>query len=54
MNVAEHNIKENRKLIDELKILDDKWNFSTGSYDPQIPYYIHRKNEKYNYLKHSV
>ena len=51
MAVAESNIAENRRLINELKILDDKWNKSTGgSYDPQIPYYIHRKNEKYDYL----
>jgi hypothetical protein len=51
MNTAEQNIAENRKLINELKLLDDKWNSSTGgSYDPQIPYYIHRKNEKYDYL----
>ena len=48
---AEKRIQENRKLINELKILDDKWNSSTGgSFDPQIPYYIHRKNEKYDYL----
>ena len=50
MAIAESNIAENRRLINELKILDDKWDQSTGgSYDPQIPYYIHRKNEKYDY-----
>ena len=27
---AEKRIQENRKLINELKILDDKWNSSTG------------------------
>lgn len=51
LNTAERNISENKKLINELKSLDDKWNPSTGgSYDPQIPYYIHRKNEKYDYF----
>jgi hypothetical protein len=48
---AEKSIIENHNRINELKVLDDKWNQSTGgSYDPQIPYYIHRKNEKYDYF----
>ena len=47
---AESGISSNSHSINQLKILDDKWNASTGgSYDPQLPYYIHRKNEKYNY-----
>lgn len=51
ISIAEDNISENRKLINQLKKLDDKWNQSTGgTYDPQIPYYIHRKNQKYDYF----
>ncbi len=47
---AESEISSNSHSIGQLKILDDKWNASTGgSYDPQLPYYIHRKNEKYDY-----
>ena len=47
---AEANISNNSDSINQLKMLDDKWNANTGgSYDPQLPYHIHRKNEKYDY-----
>ena len=44
------NISHNSNQINSLKYLDSRWNQSVGgSYDPQLPYYIHRKNEKYDY-----
>jgi hypothetical protein len=47
---SENDTSNNSILIKQLKNLDDKWNENTeGSYDPQIPYYIHRKNEQYDY-----
>ena len=45
-----NNIKHNSNQINSLKYLDSRWNGSVGgSHDPQLPYYIHRKNEKYDY-----
>jgi hypothetical protein len=45
-----NNINHNSNQINSLKYLDSRWNGSVGgSYDPQLPYYIHRKNEKYDY-----
>tara|TARA_A100001037_G_scaffold106674_1_gene96966 strand:- start:34569 stop:35126 length:558 start_codon:yes stop_codon:yes gene_type:complete len=45
-----NNIGHNSNQINSLKYLDSRWNQSTGgSYDPQLPYFIHRKNEKYDY-----
>ena len=44
-------ISNNHNDISSLKFLDSRWNQSIeGSYDPQLPYYIHRKNEKFNYI----
>lgn len=45
-----NNIGNNSNQINSLKYLDSRWNQQVGgSYDPQLPYYIHRKNEKYDY-----
>ena len=49
-NTNTHNINHNSNQINSLKYLDSRWNQQVGgSYDPQLPYYIHRKNEKYDY-----
>lgn len=44
-------INENTTDIQNLKHFDSRWNNTIGgSYDPQLPYYIKRKNEKYEFL----